>query len=396
MADVCRTRGGALSPLSPNESRKRSRGSSGAQSSWFKRHRTGHSFARRLLHLRGFALDVRQAEELVRFIDQFPPEMDKVRPPRSRPPSLPRESPSVTKWTSTLANSQVAGNLKPRRSLFLPNNCLEPPPSSRDASLTRSAPSSRPQDVSNILEKCGDIDDAVRQLTTLRLSAAAASDDAEAAPNDASGAAGGDVAAAPAADAREAAEAVAAAGPKNDPNAALTAAEAEARAAAEASASAARLARAVPTTLSSGWVEALVREMSASSDVPDAHARAERVLQAFEATVRESVATNAARGGDNGANGASSGGGSAAPGGGDPAVLARENVILKRAVAIQNARQQEHEATRHQMVELQRAVLSYQERLQNAERQNYSLGVHLKEALGARSPGVFDRNPDVF
>ena len=86
MADVCRTRGGALSPLSPNESRKRSRGSTGAQSSWFKRHRTGHSFARRLLHLRGFALDVRQAEELVRFIDQFPPEMDKVRPaPRSRP-----------------------------------------------------------------------------------------------------------------------------------------------------------------------------------------------------------------------------------------------------------------------------------------------------------------------
>ena len=39
-----------------------------------------------------------------------------------------------------------------------------------------------------------------------------------------------------------------------------------------------------------------------------------------------------------------------------------------------------------EVVELQRAVLSYQERLQNAERQNYSLGVHLKEALGARSP----------
>ena len=97
MADVCRTRGGALSPLSPNESRKRSRGSSGAQSSWFKRHRTGHSFARRLLHLRGFALDVRQAEELVRFIDQFPPEMDKVRPRPDLAPIRARESPSVTK-----------------------------------------------------------------------------------------------------------------------------------------------------------------------------------------------------------------------------------------------------------------------------------------------------------
>ena len=142
--------------------------------------------------------------------------------------------------------------------------------------------------------------------------------------------------------------------------------------------------------------------MGAASDVPDAHARAERVLQAFEATVRESVAADAARGGATGATGADThgaGGGLGSAGGapgGEPAVLARENVILKRAVAIQNARQQEHEATRHQMVELQRAVLSYQERLQNAERQNYSLGVHLKEALGARSPGVFDRNPDVF
>lgn len=97
MADVCRTRGGALSPLSPNESRKRSRGSTGAQSSWFKRHRTGHSFARRLLHLRGFALDVRQAEELVRFIDQFPPEMDKVRPRPDLAPIRARESPSVKK-----------------------------------------------------------------------------------------------------------------------------------------------------------------------------------------------------------------------------------------------------------------------------------------------------------
>jgi len=128
--------------------------------------------------------------------------------------------------------------------------------------------------------------------------------------------------------------------------------------------------------------------MGASSDVPDAHARAERVLQAFEATVRGSVA-----GADRG------GAGAGAASGGDPNTLARENVILKRAVAIQNARQQEHEATRHQIVELQRAVLSYQERLQNAERQNYSLGVHLKEAMGARGGGhggVFDRNPDVF
>jgi hypothetical protein len=178
-----------------------------------------------------------------------------------------------------------------------------------------------------------------------------------------------------------------------DRGAALSAAEAEARAAAEASAASARLADAAPTTLSEEWVSALVREMSASSDVPDAHARAERVLQAFEATVRGSVAAGGLGPGAGGAGGGAHPGAAAA---GDPNTLARENVILKRAVAIQNARQQEHEATRHQMVELQRLVLSYQERLQNAEQTNYSLGVHLKEAMGARSPGVFDRNPDVF
>ena len=81
MADVCLTAPAVLSPVSPNESRKRRHGSSGVQGTWFKRHRTGNSFARRLLHLRGFSVDVRQAEELARFIDQFPPEMDKVRRP---------------------------------------------------------------------------------------------------------------------------------------------------------------------------------------------------------------------------------------------------------------------------------------------------------------------------
>ena len=85
MADVCLTAPAVLSPLSPNESRKRRHGSSGVQGTWFKRHRTGHGFARRLLHLRGFSIDVRQAEELARFIDQYPPEMEKVRPREIRP-----------------------------------------------------------------------------------------------------------------------------------------------------------------------------------------------------------------------------------------------------------------------------------------------------------------------
>tara|TARA_B110000003_G_scaffold173803_1_gene173459 strand:+ start:1114 stop:1494 length:381 start_codon:yes stop_codon:yes gene_type:complete len=84
MADVCLTAPAVLSPISPNERRKRRHGydshvSEGCGANWYKRHRTGHSFARRLLHLRGFSLNVQQADELVRFIDQFPPEMDRVR-----------------------------------------------------------------------------------------------------------------------------------------------------------------------------------------------------------------------------------------------------------------------------------------------------------------------------
>ena len=108
MAEVCLTAPAVLSPISPNERRKRRHGydshvAEGCGANWYKRHRTGHSFVRKLLHLRGFSLNVQQAEELVRFIDQFPAEMDK--------------------------------------------------------------------DVSSILEKCGDIDDAIRQLTSLKLTA---------------------------------------------------------------------------------------------------------------------------------------------------------------------------------------------------------------------------------
>ena len=77
MADVCFSSGGC-----PSESRKRRAGvfepADRCGSTWFKRHRTGNSFARRLLHLRGFAVDVRQAEELARFIDLLPLEMEQV------------------------------------------------------------------------------------------------------------------------------------------------------------------------------------------------------------------------------------------------------------------------------------------------------------------------------
>ena len=134
--------------------------------------------------------------------------------------------------------------------------------------------------------------------------------------------------------------------------------------------------------MSREWVGALVQEMSAATDVPDAHERATRVLQAFEASVRSAVAGESAAAGAAGTQRA----------GGD---LGAENLIPS-APWRQNARQQEHGQTQQQVVALQRACAQYQEQLQAAERQNYSLGLHLKEAMGTPSPGVFDRNPDVF
>lgn len=72
------------------------------------------------------------------------------------------------------------------------------------------------------------------------------------------------------------------------------------------------------------WIDALVTEMSAAADVPDARQRAARVLQAFESSTRSRVAEESSK---------------------EIANLRRElsdqlrdNGILKRAVTIQNQR----------------------------------------------------------
>jgi hypothetical protein len=144
--------------------------------------------------------------------------------------------------------------------------------------------------------------------------------------------------------------------------------------------------------LSQEWVTALVQEMSAAANVPDAHNRATRVLQAFETAVR----------GSGGGRDASGGGGAGETGMGPTAKahaenLARENVILKRAVTIQNARQQEQaQVSQQQISQLQRTCAQYQEQLQQVQRQNYSLGLHLKEAMSPSPSNFNNRNPDVF
>jgi len=287
MADVCFSSGGC--PTS--ESRKRRAGGfdagEGCGSTWFKRHRTGNSFARRLLHLRGFAVDVRQAEDLARFIDLLPLEME--------------------------------------------------------------------QEVSTILEKCTDIDDAIRQLTSLKINLDEARDQAE------------DKVGAEASPLTVAAETLV---QSENAQGTTTPSETAGEGNEEAKGDAEK------PVLTQEWVSACVQEMSGSTDIPDAHNRATRVLSAFEGAVRAQASGREAKALARAKE------------------LANENVILKRAIVVQNKRSQEHGQLQRQAAELQQMCAQYQEQLQQAQLNNYSLSIHLRQAMN-QAP-IAPRNPDIF
>lgn len=119
------------------------------------------------------------------------------------------------------------------------------------------------------------------------------------------------------------------------------------------------------------WIDLLVAEMSAARDLPDAKERAARILRAFEQAVMQTSEQHHAE-------------------------LTRENALLKRAVAIQNARLQELGGKVAESAELQAA----KERIHALEVQNYSLQVHLRRAADAQGPASMlmtpPKNPDVY
>jgi hypothetical protein len=123
------------------------------------------------------------------------------------------------------------------------------------------------------------------------------------------------------------------------------------------------------------WIDVLVVEMSAARDVPDAKERAARVLRAFEQAVMHTSEQQHAE-------------------------LNRENALLKRAVAIQNARLQELGGKDTESTELQAALQAAKERIHALEVHNYSLQVHLKRATEAQGPASMlmtpPKNPDVY
>jgi hypothetical protein len=141
------------------------------------------------------------------------------------------------------------------------------------------------------------------------------------------------------------------------------------------------------TSLDAGeWVSALVREMQSASSVNDAEHRATNVLRAFEESTLEQAEIEIKR-------------------------IRKQNELLKRAVTIQNARLKQSgdaQTLKRQVAELQSMCQSYEEQLATAQRNNYSLGVHLREAMmnntngnnrnggpGGGSP-FGDPNRDVF
>ena len=71
--------------------------------------------------------------------------------------------------------------------------------------------------------------------------------------------------------------------------------------------------------------------------------------------------------------------------------LERENLVLKRAVAVQARRL---EATDGEKAALERTVSAQTERLRRAERTNYALSVHLHRASPGGMPD--NRPPDVY
>ena len=126
--------------------------------------------------------------------------------------------------------------------------------------------------------------------------------------------------------------------------------------------------------------------MQSASSVNDAEHRATNVLRAFEESTLEQAEIEIKR-------------------------IRKQNELLKRAVTIQNARLKQSgdaKTLKRQVAELQSMCQSYEEQLATAQRNNYSLGVHLREAMmnntngnnrnggpGGGSP-FGDPNRDVF
>lgn len=134
------------------------------------------------------------------------------------------------------------------------------------------------------------------------------------------------------------------------------------------------------------WVELFVREMMSATSTDDARARATIVLESLEKSISASASAEAAQNFQKENMMLKE----------QIELILRDNIILKRLVAIQHERQKEHNDDRTQEVQqLKQLIAQYQEQLRTLEVNNYSLKMHLQQAQQCNSiPGHF--HPDVF
>ncbi|KAL5730165.1 hypothetical protein ACHQM5_003023 [Ranunculus cassubicifolius] len=134
------------------------------------------------------------------------------------------------------------------------------------------------------------------------------------------------------------------------------------------------------------WVELLVKEMTSASDINDARARASRVLEVLEKSIRNQAGAESADNIHNENLALKE----------QMELLIRENGILKRAVAIQHERQKEVDNNNQELHHLKQLVSQYQERVKTLELNNYALTIHLKQAQQSGNSFTGHYNPDVF
>jgi len=164
---------------------------------------------------------------------------------------------------------------------------------------------------------------------------------------------------------------------------AATASEHHAQAQAQAAKGGAPPAADASAPLAPLWVDGIVQEMAGAANLQEARDRASILLHRFEGAVATRATTQGPVAKENVTLQV------------QVQALARDNSILKRAVAIQNSRQQEHAVREQEVAELKQTIVQYQEQLKNAEMQNYSLSLHLRQAMGNSMGNSHSRHPDI-
>ncbi|KAL3835529.1 hypothetical protein ACJIZ3_010265 [Penstemon smallii] len=133
------------------------------------------------------------------------------------------------------------------------------------------------------------------------------------------------------------------------------------------------------------WVDLFVREMMNATSIDDARSRAASILEILEKSISARASAEATQNFHKENMMLKE----------QIEVLIRDNVILKRAVAIQHERQKEFDEKNQEVLQLKQLVSQYQEQIRTLEMNNYALSLHLRQAQQSNTlPGRF--NPDVF